>query len=223
MKLKTKLLSSALLLALPALANAEVSGYVTLTSDYMFRGLSLNDKDPAIQAGLDWSSENSGWYAGVWASPVTDDTEVDLFVGYAGELSEGLEYDLMAVYYAYLDENEYNYMELHAGLSKALSDNFSLGVNLDYTNDSLGSSAYEDMNALHMLVVASFSIQEDLSLELEYGRQGWEEYGEDEDYDWGRLSVLKDYGNFSFDVSAWYNDLDGDDSSKFTLGVSYNF
>ncbi|GAA0355442.1 TorF family putative porin [Bowmanella denitrificans] len=223
MKLKTKLLTTALLGSLSTLAHAEVSGYVTITSDYMFRGVSLNDKDAALQGGIDWAADESGWYAGIWASPVTDDTEVDLFAGYAGELGGGLEYDLMAVYYAYLDEDEYSYLELHAGLSKALSDNFSLGLNLDYTNDSMASNGYDDLDALHLSVVATYSIQEDMALEFEFGRQGWEVDGEDGDYNWGRASLVKDYEHFSVDVSAWYNDLDGDDSSKVSLGLSYHF
>jgi hypothetical protein len=60
-------------------ANAEISANVQLTSDYVFRGVSLSDNNPAIQGGLDWS--NDQFYAGTWASnavaggylePITD-------------------------------------------------------------------------------------------------------------------------------------------------------
>ena len=101
MRLKIRCSSQALLGALivvPMVASAEWEGSanVTLTSDYVFRGVSQTDEDPAIQGGFDLSHD-SGFYIGAWASnvdfneedstdPAADDAadmELDLKVGYA--------------------------------------------------------------------------------------------------------------------------------------------
>lgn len=43
-----------------------ISGNVALTSDYVFRGQSQTDHQPAIQGGLDWAGPY-GIYVGAWA------------------------------------------------------------------------------------------------------------------------------------------------------------
>jgi len=48
-------------------AAAEFAGYVALTTDYVKRGVSQSDSDPALQLGADVSFTN-GFYLGVWAS-----------------------------------------------------------------------------------------------------------------------------------------------------------
>ncbi|MDQ1207726.1 uncharacterized protein (TIGR02001 family) [Acinetobacter baylyi] len=62
-----------------------LSGNVTLASDYHWRGISLTQNQPAIQGGLRVTHQ-SGLYAGVWASN-TDvlngaSIEADFMVGY---------------------------------------------------------------------------------------------------------------------------------------------
>ena len=49
----------------------EFSANVALTSDYIFRGISQNESDPAIQGGFD-VAHTSGIYAGVWGSNVSE-------------------------------------------------------------------------------------------------------------------------------------------------------
>jgi len=46
----------------------DVSANVALTSDYVFRGVSQTQEDPAISAGVDLT--RNGFYAGGWASNV---------------------------------------------------------------------------------------------------------------------------------------------------------
>jgi uncharacterized protein (TIGR02001 family) len=56
------------MLVVPLVASAEWAGSanVALTSDYVFRGVSQTDEDPAIQGGFD-VSHDSGLYIGTWA------------------------------------------------------------------------------------------------------------------------------------------------------------
>lgn len=99
-------------------ADAKASGPITLTggvavvSDYRFRGVSLSDKDFAVQPYLTVKHE-SGLYAGVWGSNITpnsgDDVEVDLYAGFAG--GDGVTYDIGATYYVYPGVSSFNYVE----------------------------------------------------------------------------------------------------------------
>ncbi|MDZ7594698.1 MAG: TorF family putative porin [Thiobacillus sp.] len=83
------------------------SGNITLTSDYLFRGVSQTTNKPAIQGGFDYAHA-SGFYVGTWASNVDwvttkDNTsmEIDLYAGYAGSLPAGFGYDVGAITYYY--------------------------------------------------------------------------------------------------------------------------
>src|SRR5690606_4005693 len=53
-----------------ASAEVEISGNVALTSDYVFRGYSQANEDPAIQGGLDLTA--GMFYPGVWASSLSE-------------------------------------------------------------------------------------------------------------------------------------------------------
>lgn len=83
-----------------AFAKENFSNTITLTSDYVFRGLSFTSQDPAIQGSFDWGM--GSWYAGVWGSNIelpNSSLELDYYIGYANSTAGGLDYDLMLVYY----------------------------------------------------------------------------------------------------------------------------
>src|SRR5687767_2523343 len=54
------------------------TGNVGLYSQYIFRGLTQTNREPAFQGGLDYGHK-SGWYAGTWASNISwlSDSNVD--------------------------------------------------------------------------------------------------------------------------------------------------
>lgn len=111
-------------------AKAEISANVTLATDYTFRGISQTGERGAIQGGFDWAGE-SGVYAGIWASNVDFDgadgsTEMDYYVGYAGETSGGLGYDVSYIYFDYEGLSAFDYYEFAVALSYA---DFGVGVN----------------------------------------------------------------------------------------------
>lgn len=99
--------------ATPAFAQEEatspitVSGSVGLVSDYRFRGVSQTDEEMAIQGGLTVSHE-SGVYAGTWGSNLAgwgtfggSSMELDLYAGYATEISSGVKLDVGLTWYMY--------------------------------------------------------------------------------------------------------------------------
>lgn len=74
-------------------AAADVTGYVALTTDYVFRGVSYSDSHVAGQAGGDVSFD-SGLYFGIWGSTIDlsggstrRDLQVNYYLGYLHELS----------------------------------------------------------------------------------------------------------------------------------------
>jgi uncharacterized protein (TIGR02001 family) len=87
-----------------------VTGGVTLTSDYRFRGLTQSDKDVAVQGTVNINHE-SGFYVGTWASSIDDEVslpgyggaEVDLYAGYTKTLPSGVGFDVGLLYYLYPD------------------------------------------------------------------------------------------------------------------------
>ncbi len=133
----------ALVLTVPSAVAAEVSGNVTLVSDYSFRGWSQTSRDPAIQGGLDVVFE-SGVSIGTWGSNVNygasdagdvASMEWDLYVGWSGEVSDGIELGLQGIHFQYPGDTDLNYQE--AAISLSFGD-ISLGVN--YSPSYLGVS-----------------------------------------------------------------------------------
>ena len=86
------LLGLATSLAAPA-ALAQLSGSFAVTSDYRFRGRSLNDDHATPQLTLNYDSD-AGWFGGAMASHAElDDTgtaQVLAYAGYARRLPGGI-------------------------------------------------------------------------------------------------------------------------------------
>ncbi|MBQ0798800.1 MAG: TorF family putative porin [Porticoccaceae bacterium] len=164
---------SPLALSPVAATAAEVSGNVTLASEYRFRGISQSDTDPAIQGGFDVAFD-SGFYAGVWASNVdfgTDaDLEMDFYAGFSGAINEAVSYDLGYIYYDYpgtdgvdftLNGNEKeDYEELYASLSFG-----DATVGIAYSDDYWLSSG----EFYYFYGDYSFALPEGFGLDLHYG------------------------------------------------------
>ncbi|MBN8281124.1 MAG: hypothetical protein J0M16_10985 [Gammaproteobacteria bacterium] len=203
--------AAALLLAAGA-AQAEVSSTITLASDYDFRGITQNALGPAVQASLDWSGE-SGLYAGLWASNIdfgddgaegsTPDIELDLILGYAGNFTENLGYDVGATYYKYLGDNNndvnVDYLELYTGLEYQWVSG-KIWYSPDFGNS--GDTAwYAELNGEVPLVW-------DVSLTA-HGGYNFGDYwknSDDEFYDWS-VGLARSFGNFDFAVKY----VDGSD------------
>lgn len=136
-----KALGVALLATLPLMANAQLSGNLSLTSNYKFRG---QDQDvskvkafkPAVQGGLDYAFGDSGWYVGNWNSSVDwlpgNSIEVDLYGGYKFKAGE-FDLDLGALTYLYPGNTAGNTTELYgAGTWGPLTAKYSHTVSKDY-------------------------------------------------------------------------------------------
>lgn len=116
---------SFLMLVLSPAAFANLSSTVTLTSNYLFNGITLTEDDPALQPSLDWVSD-SGWYVGTWGSNVSfvenTDYEVDFYAGYYKDLGNNLALDVGVAHYTYYgssDSSAFDFPEAYIKLSYA--------------------------------------------------------------------------------------------------------
>ena len=125
-----------LLICSQSTSAADFSGYLALTSDYVRRGVSQSDGDPAIQLGADFSFD-SGFYLGAWGSTIDiangptrqRDQEVNYYAGYVLSATDSLRFSATAVAYVYPGQTgsvDYNYQEY------SLTGNFDDRVWLEF-------------------------------------------------------------------------------------------
>ncbi|WP_422060130.1 TorF family putative porin [Sphingopyxis sp.] len=159
MKFLTKacfgMLLAASALSTPAFAQEEeasgpftLSGGIAVTSDYRFRGVSLSNEKVEVQPTLTVSHE-SGFYAGVWGSGLPDSApygkfELDLYGGYATEISPGTKVDVGVTYYTYPGSHDggaaTDYFEVIGKLTQSLGPVSATGtIAYAWDQKSLGS------------------------------------------------------------------------------------
>ncbi len=112
-----------------------VEGGITAVSDFVWRGVTQTDGDPALQGEIT-VAHDGGFYAGAWVSAVDFgdpddgiDREIDLYAGWAGELGGGTVLDLSVTRVKYPGVNEgyeLDYTEFAAALSFA--EYYGIGV-----------------------------------------------------------------------------------------------
>jgi uncharacterized protein (TIGR02001 family) len=88
-----------------------------IVSDYRFRGASLSEGEPALQAEA-LLELDPGFWASVWGSTLSgNDAELQFGVGYSRDILTQLNLELSLNYYAYPSESSSNYFEGTAALS----------------------------------------------------------------------------------------------------------
>ena len=132
---------AALVATLPVLASAQLTGNVSLTSNYKFRG---QDQDasktravkPALQGGLDYSFGDTGFYVGNWNSSVNwlsgNSLESDVYGGYKFKLG-GADLDVGLLTYLYPGNRSGNTTEAYgAATFGAVTAKYSHTLSRDY-------------------------------------------------------------------------------------------
>ena len=161
-----------------------LTGNVGLYSQYIFRGLTQTDRDPAIQGGFDYSHA-SGFYAGTWASNISwlrdfgayqsgGSAEIDFYGGFRNTFGKSdFGYDVGVLYYWYpgttapgaVDADTFevygalSWKWLSAKLSYALSDDVFGVRNADGTYYLDFTATYPVPNT-KLSLIAHYGIQE---------------------------------------------------------------
>ncbi len=212
---KIALATGAVILGISSLAQADFSGNVALTSDYVFRGISQNDNDMAIQGGFDYNHE-SGFYAGVWGSNVDDafyngsSLELDIYAGWSGDVGP-VSVDAGALRYNYPGQTaspDVDTNEFHVGVSKDF-EVLEAGITFNYSPDffNLGSGKYYDLSLSAPVGPVTIAAH--------YGKTVIDENSAtptDQDYADYSLGLSTEYAGFGFDLT--YTNTDGDGMCK---------
>jgi uncharacterized protein (TIGR02001 family) len=131
----------------PAMAQDQgpwsVGGSATVLSEYVWRGVSQSDEDPAAQFEL-YLEHETGLIVGLWAtsidftSPDEEDDgidyELDPYVGWAGEFGGGVSYEILFTRVLYPGSRPgfaYDYDEL--SLAFGFAEHYEVGI--AYSND----------------------------------------------------------------------------------------
>jgi uncharacterized protein (TIGR02001 family) len=141
--------------ALASGVSAQISGTVSVVSDYRYRGITLTDQKPAAQLGLTYD-DSAGWYAGAFGStvrlapPTAPGFQATVFAGFASRIASGISLDAGADYSAFAGSAGYNYGEVYLGVA---SENVS--ARIYYSQDYFGqgaSAVYSEVNAVQSLI-----------------------------------------------------------------------
>ncbi|CAM2006298.1 TorF family putative porin [Acanthopleuribacter pedis] len=180
------------LLSFPLLGFGEFSANLGVTPDYVWRGESQTDEEPALQGGLDYAFTN-GLYVGTWASNVKfgdeRDVEIDLYGGFGTEFESGLSLDVGHISYVFPDGDDVD--EAYLGLGFKI---FEAKYYYDYDNEN----SYLDGSL-------SFDLPKGFGLGLHAGLFDFDQGEDRNDY---KLAVSKSMWSLDFELG--YTDTDWD-------------
>lgn len=199
------------------------------TSDYVFRGISQTDENPAAQGSIDLSY--GLFYAGVWASNVdfgtgSPNAEIDFYAGIKPTMGPGpfwgpVTFDLGVIYYAYPsaddDGAELDYVELKAGYSmespwiKGLTSGTTVYWSPEYGGEIGDVITLESVASYALPQVGIFSPSISGTLGSVYGDRddGFSPGGTGaEDYQYWNAGLSLAVEKFTFDFRYWDTDID---------------
>ncbi|GGX11407.1 TorF family putative porin [Undibacterium macrobrachii] len=179
----------------------EFSFNAALVSDYRYRGISQTRLKPALQGGVDYVNNASGFYAGAWASTIkwtkdaggSGSVEVDLYAGKRGSLTSDASYDVGVLTYVYPSNGlavsantteiygQINYGSAYAKYSHSTTNLFG------FANSK--NSGYLDIGA-------NIEIKNGLVLNLHAGHQRVNHNSISSYTDW-KVGITKDLGVFN--------------------------
>jgi uncharacterized protein (TIGR02001 family) len=192
------------------------------TSDYVFRGISQTNEDPAFQAAIDASY--GIFYAGIWGSNVdfdpADSTEIDLYAGIKPVWGP-VTFDLGVLYYWYpgADDSaaEIDYVEFKAGYSLVSPwiKGLVSGTTLYWTPDNTGETGdvftIESAAAYSLPSFGIFTPTISGAYGSVYGEfnDGFTVGGGTEDeYKYWNVGLALAVEKFTFDFRYWDTDID---------------
>lgn len=216
--------SAACVLTVNAASAEGITSNVGFATDYVFRGISKTDENPAIQGGFDYA-DPSGLHIGVWGSNTdfntTDDgsLELDIYAGYAAEIG-AFSYDVGGIYYYYPGADsdlDYNFVEAYFAVAYDM-DVALLSAGLNYSPEYFGDSG----DGVYFYGGANVPLPHDFSATAHIGFQSIDD---SEDYtDWS-LGLGYNYMDFDFGLTYFDTDLSNNDNadSRAVLSVSREF
>lgn len=189
----------------------ELRGYLTLVTDYVFRGVSQSNEDPAVQAGVDYLHP-SGVFAGVFTAR-TDfpdsvigsnpgPIELDAYLGYKHAAGQNWSWDVAALRYDYPGSNgfDYSYNELAANLR--FRDFLRIGATVSHDAGASGASGWTAEIELRHSLGDRFQLSGSLG-NYEFEQAAFR------DYSYWDVGVSAITGRLTFDIRYFDTDTNG--------------
>jgi uncharacterized protein (TIGR02001 family) len=204
---------------------ADWNGYVSLSSDYMFRGVSLLDSGPGLQASIEGRFDDR-FVVGAWAAnidhqwyenSVRTDAEVNLYGGFDFGCGERCRARIIVTDYLFAGgRNAWQ----EATLSVAFAGR--VGASFSYSPHGVGPAG-DSTRTVEGWVVQPIS--RELSISLDAGKVWLGSFG----YWYARAGISRKVDRWVFDLSHYWSDPTyriygfDDRSRRFVVSVSTAF
>jgi uncharacterized protein (TIGR02001 family) len=186
-------------------------GSASLSSDYVFRGISNTDEQPQVQVDLNWS-HSSGFYTGVWGSNTDfggagNSMELDPYIGFASSVGDtGLSYDVGYWYYTYpgssLDPDP-DYGEAYA-IGTYSQGPFYVSPSVWYADEYFGA----DYDGLAYDVTVGWEFPWGIEASARIGEQTFSSAADNLDYTYYDIGASKSVAGFDLGL-RWHDTDDG--------------
>jgi uncharacterized protein (TIGR02001 family) len=165
-------------------AAAEVHGYLTASTDYVYRGISQSNEDPSVQAGLDYAHAG-GFFAGLFAASIDypettfvadpGDIELDAYVGFGRPAGRDFAWDVALIHYYFPDTeaDDDEYQEL--GFNLHYRDVARLGLTASDDARRRGATAWTAEVELRQPLGERFQVSGTLG-HYSFGSSAWSDY-----------------------------------------------
>ncbi len=190
----------------PTICAAELSAYGTLTTEYIYRGLSISDRNPALQMGVDYDHDSNIFF-GAWISTIDlrtanggRDVETNFYAGYHHEISTEWAATWTLLRYAYPHSGgQHSYDHNEALLEISWSENYA--IEYAYTNDVYGLGR----RATHLQASGNWPLGKGWVIGANVGRNDLSSLGIS-DYFHGDIGVSVRGSRFTFDFRLYNNE-----------------
>lgn len=204
-----------------ASAEGTLTANVGLTSDYVFRGISLSGNGPALQGGVDYVTES--WYVGTWGSNVAEGLELDVYGGITPTTGP-VDWDIGFIRYSYPgaddDAAEFDYTEYKVAAGHDFSEQLNAGAAVYYAPENFGETG----SATYWEVNATYQVTEAFAIDGAYGNQSVEEpNGPGSEDDYNTWNVGGSFAMHGFQIDLRYHDTDieeGTNIANYAYGKS---
>ena len=203
-----KIALTSMFLVLSSYASAvEISGNVGLSSDYIWRGMTQTSGDIAVSGGFDLSTD-MGFYLGTWASNASAGTasmELDVYLGFSGEMAENMTYNVGYISVIYPGNDALDFEEAYVGFD-------IYGLSILYSDGQNNGPSYSEIGYSTEAGPGSFSIS--------HGSYEDTGYNTLVGYDWGvgDFTIGFYYYDFEADTAGSMSD---DDGAYVSIGRSF--
>ena len=204
-----KIALTSMFLILSSYASAvEISSNVGLSSDYIWRGMTQTEGDIAVNGGFDLSTD-MGFYIGTWASNAkygTATMELDIYLGFSGEMAENMTYDVGYISVIYPGYDDGDFEEAYVAFN-------IYGLNILYSDGQDNGPSYSEIGYSVDAGPGSFNIS--------YG--DYEDTGDNTliGYDWGVGDFSLGFYYYDFEVNK--NNTQGADDDGAYVSLSRSF